>query len=1081
MDEIIEKKEYWLLQGKSRFSTFLTKKFLVKPSTIPWKIDTTDSYAKRIKNGDIVFFWSTDDRKELIGWGTVDNSIKDSYKTLKALDPKDYIYIKNSSLFDKPIKGDELKQIPQLSDLAVISQGRTGNVFSLSVEQAFGITKLIEEKGYVAPEIPLIDVQEAIFRRIMREHPKIQEAILEINNSTLKNTLLNFYDEFSREFSNKKTVPKLQRVTLLSPLFRQFFKNSYLSQIKPQKKDKIQFEKILEQSRSLFSEIISLKDILTYDKKKSLEAKEDKKPKKKGKKKAPLVKKAVVASKKKTKTKPKIKIEEAKAIEVADAAKMALDEGDQEPEAIFTEEKQKLTPFPDLPKKTLIRPWEKSDHIGIGEGVSNLARYITHQDTVPPLAIGIFGDWGSGKSFFMEALKSQIALIAWQSEQSLKDNNPTTGSYFCSRVIQIEFNAWHYVESNFWASIAAHIFENLHRELTEISKKDDSINVKALYSTLEIFRESEQECERLRNTVEKIRIARTKLKDQVTKEDNRLSSKIDGTKQLIRNTLLDTLNGLEGKPRERLLKLINEEELTEIQTSSKELIALVEDGSGFIKNIRNDMKTWERKDYIITLIVAAIIVYGIPKLINVEQIKNLFFESDLKNIISGYVLSGLGIMTWVSVKGKSVLDMAKKIRRSAKAFEGSDKVIENPEIKEINLKLNRKKAELDEADKRLKDEEERLNDVNARLRQDNAGIQLKNFLEDRVRDQSYEKHLGLISLVRKDFQTLSKLMEDFWGERTKARPYAVLNQGSKDGRSKEIKVPFIERIVLYIDDLDRCPYEKVVDVLQAVHLMLGFKLFVVVVGVDVRWVGQSLLKKYPDMIAENNLITTNGENSAMWRKPSTDDYLEKIFQVPFRIPPMNDTARSQFIEGELGKNFLQGREEAQYTNDSIPRLELRPKELSLYPEEEAFIQSINECVGRSPRRVERFIALYRLMRAGMEEGDVQYLIKTTHYKAIIAMFALLSGSSALATDIIVKLHEHLKTLPKNRITVSYHSWFKSEKNRWLKYDKAELASAEKVLEFLDMEKSTNQKEIKNGLIQWIPKVANYSYREIRLT
>ena len=42
-----------------------------------------------------------------------------------------------------------------------------------------------------------------------------------------------------------------------------------------------------------------------------------------------------------------------------------------------------------------------------------------------------------------------------------------------------------------------------------------------------------------------------------------------------------------------------------------------------------------------------------------------------------------------------------------------------------------------------------------------------------------------------------------------------------------------ERVVLCVDDLDRCPPEKVVDVLQAMHLLLYFPLFVVV-AVDSR-------------------------------------------------------------------------------------------------------------------------------------------------------------------------------------------------------------------------------------------------------
>ena len=54
----------------------------------------------------------------------------------------------------------------------------------------------------------------------------------------------------------------------------------------------------------------------------------------------------------------------------------------------------------------------------------------------------------------------------------------------------------------------------------------------------------------------------------------------------------------------------------------------------------------------------------------------------------------------------------------------------------------------------------------------------------------------------------------------------------------------IDRIVLYIDDLDRCSPRQVVDVLQAVHLLLALDLFVVVVGVDPRWLLHALRSEY---------------------------------------------------------------------------------------------------------------------------------------------------------------------------------------------------------------------------------------------
>ena len=56
-----------------------------------------------------------------------------------------------------------------------------------------------------------------------------------------------------------------------------------------------------------------------------------------------------------------------------------------------------------------------------------------------------------GKSFFMHALQSQIAVLAIRSQQAIEAHEP---SIFCSRIVQIEFNAWHFVESNLWASLA---------------------------------------------------------------------------------------------------------------------------------------------------------------------------------------------------------------------------------------------------------------------------------------------------------------------------------------------------------------------------------------------------------------------------------------------------------------------------------------------------------------------------------------------------------------------------------------------------------------------------------------------------
>jgi hypothetical protein len=106
----------------------------------------------------------------------------------------------------------------------------------------------------------------------------------------------------------------------------------------------------------------------------------------------------------------------------------------------------------------------------------------------------------------------------------------------------------------------------------------------------------------------------------------------------------------------------------------------------------------------------------------------------------------------------------------------------------------------------------------------------------------------------------------------------------------------LERIVLYIDDLDRCPPQRVVDVLAAVHLMLALPLFVVVVAVDPRWLLASLRHYYRELFTETN---TAGLPRADDGLAGPLDYLDKIFQIPFAVTPLSDTAASSYLTALL--------------------------------------------------------------------------------------------------------------------------------------------------------------------------------------
>jgi hypothetical protein len=137
-------------------------------------------------------------------------------------------------------------------------------------------------------------------------------------------------------------------------------------------------------------------------------------------------------------------------------------------------------------------------------------------------------------------------------------------------------------------------------------------------------------------------------------------------------------------------------------------------------------------------------------------------------------------------------------------------------------------------------------------------------------------------LARRDFQELSNVFAD-------GKP------GQDAGLEKLSNS--VDRVILYIDDLDRCEPEKVVDVLQAVHLLLAYPLFGVVVGVDQRCLKQSLRIRFKGLLTADDRNDSGRSPTAEDEIPAAPlDYLEKIFHIPFHLPPMTAPGFSTLVE-----------------------------------------------------------------------------------------------------------------------------------------------------------------------------------------
>ncbi|MGH1487682.1 MAG: YCF48-related protein [Cellvibrionaceae bacterium] len=91
------------------------------------------------------------------------------------------------------------------------------------------------------------------------------------------------------------------------------------------------------------------------------------------------------------------------------------------------------------------------------------------------------------------------------------------------------------------------------------------------------------------------------------------------------------------------------------------------------------------------------------------------------------------------------------------------------------------------------------------------------------------------------------------------------------------------RMVIFIDDLDRCTKENVVDILEAMNFLSVSGDCYIVVGMDEAWVKICIENNFPDMVEKRESESAKNGNN----KSFADNYLEKMINIPVPIPTLN--------------------------------------------------------------------------------------------------------------------------------------------------------------------------------------------------
>jgi hypothetical protein len=468
-------------------------------------------------------------------------------------------------------------------------------------------------------------------------------------------------------------------------------------------------------------------------------------------------------------------------------------------------------------------------------------------------------------------------------------------------------------------------------------------------------------------------------------------------------------------------------------------------------------------------------------------------------------------------------------------------------IKEVE----ERQADIVSAKKGVEDAKKERAETIAALREMEPGRVLESFVQERAASTDYRKLLGVVALIRRDFKRLSDMLREQGNVELRQAVTEILKKDEEqrkreaqtaapDGNvdvtvaaepapelvDEKLKEYRIDRIVLYIDDLDRCPPKQVVDVLQAIHLLLAFELFVVVVGVDARWIRHALRERYPKMLSEDwtngNAPKTGKERLAKFATPR--DYIEKIFQVPFWLRPMDDSAAQKLLEGLIpvsqissgvepdrnlphadvsaakatvattsGAGSVIGEQDSAGSTASLETLdavaheiqanekvvaaasgaalveqfELKPESLLLDIDERNTIVGLSRVIGKTPRTLKRFVNVYRIIKAGLNGKELEAFVGTgpsdAQYRAVLILLAVAYGAPDVAASFFRALKNGAKEMSlKEFLTVTHPSTFQPD---WF------------VLEELNKFVNEYKVDIRVGVLcEWLPVVVRYTFQ-----
>ncbi|ODX76704.1 KAP P-loop [Vibrio parahaemolyticus] len=145
---------------------------------------------------------------------------------------------------------------------------------------------------------------------------------------------------------------------------------------------------------------------------------------------------------------------------------------------------------------------------------------------------------------------------------------------------------------------------------------------------------------------------------------------------------------------------------------------------------------------------------------------------------------------------------------------------------------------------------------------------------------------GLVSKVgslnKDDIKSGLGELKTYIGSAEKKRVVTEITE-FREEYNKLLKAAKIDRLVILVDDLDRCLPDTAIATMEAMKLFLFMPKTAFIIAADETMIEYSVRRHFPNLSEEVGGIAY------------TRNYLEKLIQIPFRIPALNENETSVYL------------------------------------------------------------------------------------------------------------------------------------------------------------------------------------------